>query len=90
MKKPLDLVSGVKQAVNPGKPQAKDPFVGEPSIPREDVAGTHALAMLATDRAAERYAAIAARREHQKAIAAAEDAKWQEILARRTLHGQLS
>jgi hypothetical protein len=90
MKKPLDLVSGAIQATKPGKPQAKDPFVGEPSIPRENISGTHALAMLATDRAAERYAAIAARREYQKARTAAEDAKWQEILARRTLHGQLS
>jgi hypothetical protein len=89
MKLPAGLTSGVPKAGSP-KPETQDPFSNSPSIPAADRDGTNVLGMLAADRAAEHSALFAAQAEERKAIEAAEEARWQHILARRKLHGQMA
>lgn len=89
MRKPADLISGAKKAAAPSKPAAEDPFVGTPSIPAADITGTYALGVLAVERAEENRLAYNQRVARQKSKEVAEEAKWQEILARRKLHGQM-
>jgi hypothetical protein len=90
MKKPADLFSGARKAEKP-KPAREDPFAaGEPSITAESIAGTNALGMLAAERETQNVIAYNNRVAEKKARETLEEAKWQEILARRNLHRQMA
>lgn len=89
MKRPADLISGARKAAAPSKPAPEDPFASAPSIPSADIAGTQALGVLAVESAERNRLVYNQRVAQQKAKEAAEEAKWQEILARRKLHGQM-
>jgi hypothetical protein len=88
MRKPRDLVSGALKTKPVAEP-APDPFVHEAAITAAGVAGANLLGALAADREAQNVIAHNLRVQYQKDKEAAEDSKWEEILARRRLHKQM-